>query len=241
MKRYAWVPLVAGLASCNQVGFDLVSIKPIYSYVEGCAAVKVAGHGFADDLKVTVSMPDAAGSAVEADLENLVLAKDDPAVEDPRLKELNAGFYVLGTMPAAPVGTSGYADITVTSGGETGTLPEAYYYVACPADGYVEGYGPSTGLTAGTSVSLEGCNLNGETMKVQLVDGAGVPAGEPVAIVSDCRTAAVHFDAPALADGDYYVTITDLDGNLLAGTPCSSQDSATYYCTDFPVSYGGAK
>ncbi len=241
MRTYAWMPLAAALVSCNKVGFDAVSISPIYSYVEGCNAVRVSGHGFAEDISVTVSMPDASGVAVTADLESLVLAKDDPAVTDPDLKALNVGFYVLGVMPGAPAGTSGYADINVTSDGVTASLPQAYYYVACPADALVEGYGPSSGVTAGSDVSLQGCNLDAATMQVQLLDETGAPVGQQVPLVSDCRTAAVHFAAPAQPDGTYYVTLVDAKGNVLAGEPCGLQDSATYYCTDYPITYGGAK
>ncbi len=241
MKRYTWVPLAAALVSCNKVGFDAVSISPIYSYVEGCNQVRVSGHSFADDVSVVVSMPDAGGNDVTVDLESPVLAKDDPAVTDERLKALNAGFYLLGVMPASPLGTSGYADIVVTSGGVSETLAQAYYYVACPADALVEGYGPSSGVTSGTDIALEGCNLNPDTVSVQMLDETGVPAGTPVPLVSDCRSAQVHFAAPSLADGTYYATLVDAKGNILAGEPCGLQDSATYYCTDYPITYGGAK
>lgn len=241
MKKTIWVPLAAALVSCNKVGFDAVSISPIYGWVDGCNQVRVSGHGFGDDVKVAVSMPDASGVDILADLSNLVLAKDDPAVTDQRLKDLNAGFYVLGTMPAAPSATNGYASIVVTSGDQTDTLDEAFYYVACPTSGYVEGYGPSSGLTAGTDVALSGCSLDAGTMMVQLLDSTGAPAGQPAPLTSDCGTAEVHFAAPSVPDGDYYITVVDTKGNLLWGEPCGIQDSATYYCSDFPVTYGGAK
>jgi hypothetical protein len=242
VKTLTWVPLLAVLAGCNKLGFDAVSIKPIYSYAEGCAQVKVAGHGFPDEVKVAITQPDVAGVDVVVELEDPVLAKDDPAVEDPRLRELNAGFYVTGIMPAAPAGTTGYASVVVTAGDESETLEDAYYYVACPAAlGYLEGYTPSSGLKTGTPVALTGCNLDAEQVRVQIVDADGQPVGEPIALVSDCRSAEVHFETPELPTGDYYLTLVDAKGNLLAGEPCSSQDSATYYCTDFPISFGGAK
>jgi hypothetical protein len=241
VKRYAWMPLLAALLSCNEVGFDAVLIRPIYSYVDGCAAVKVSGHGFAADTTVSVSMPDAGGSPVVVPLDGIVAAKDDPNVEDERLRALNEGFYVTGVMPPAPNGASGYASIIVKSGGLTDTLEDAYYYVACPADGYLESIDPADAIKNGSDVSLTGCNLDAGTMSVQLVDENGQPVGEPIALVSDCGTAQVHFTAPNLSEGSYYVTLVAGDGNLLAGEPCSSQDSATYYCTDFPITFGGAK
>lgn len=241
MKRVIWVPLLAALVSCNTVGFDAVSISPIYGWVDGCNQVKVSGTAFGDDLAVSITMPDASGVDVSAELGGLVHAGDDPSVTDERIKALNVGFYVLGTMPASPVASKGYASVVVTSGDQTATLDEAYYYVACPADGYLEYADPVSAIASGTPITLGGCSLDASRMMVQLVDTTGAPAGAPASLTSSCGTATVSFAAPSVPDGDYYITIVDTKGNLLWGEPCGIQDSATYYCTDFPITYGGAK
>lgn len=262
MKRYAWLPLTAALVSCNKVGFDAVSIRPIYSYVDGCGSVKISGTGFTTATTAVVSMLDAAEVEVTAPITDIIQAVDDPALDAEaevastdadgvvdqnqkaatlqRFKDLNAGYYILGTMPAAPAASNGYASILVTQGDTTITLEEAYYYVACPGAPYVESYGPGS-AAAGSEVSLGGCGIDPATMSVQLLDSAGAPAGSVATLSSDCGAASAHFTLPTVADGEYYITVVDADGVILAGDPCGLQDSATYYCTDYPITVGGAK
>lgn|GEM_PF-2133875 len=239
MKRIPWLALLAVSASCNTSGFNAVGISPIYGWADGCTDVKVSGSGFGEDVAVALDM-----GGASAPLENLLAAKDDPTLDD-RLKALNEGFYVLGRTPAAPAGASGYADVVVTTGDASDTIVGGYYYVACPAPGYIEASGPSDGLTAGTPISIAGCGLDTTTLFAQLVDTNGALAGPAVALESDCGTAQVHFAAPDVPAGSYYLSLVDSAGTVVSGGPCplpDSGDTAYYsYCYEFPLTYGGAK
>lgn len=241
MKTFCWLPLAALLVSCNTAAFNAVGISPIYGWADGCTDVKVSGSGFDEDIAVTLDM----GGGASAALDSLVHAVDDPAL-DARLQALEEGYYVLGRTPAAPTGTNGFADVVVTSGGETDTVVGAFYYVACPAPGYIEASGPSEGLTAGTQVAIAGCGLDTTALRAQLVDASGQPAGDAVALQSDCGTAQVHFAAPDLPAGSYYLALVDSGGTIVSGGPCPVPDTGdtgytSSYCYEFPLTYGGAK
>lgn len=230
MKRLTWLlPLAAFLGSCNNAGFDAVSIRPIYGWAEGCGPVRVSGHGFGDDVTVTIGDKD--DTTLQTTLESVTFPEE----------EINKGYYVEGVMPASPAGGSVYADIIVSTGGQTDIIEDAYYYVSCPALGYVEGAGPTEGLVGGETVALSGCNIDSASLQAWLVDGSGVPAHEsPLAITSTCRTASGTFTAPALPPGLYYLLLTDMEGNPVSGgAPDTGDTAALAHAIAF--TYGGAR
>lgn len=216
-----------GFASCNEVGFDAVSIRPIYGWVDGCTAVSIGGHGFGDDVKVTIG-----GS----DLVNAALPEKD---------SLDYGYQVTGLTP--PGTQPGYATVTVSTGGQSADVFGDFYYEACPLAAYPESASPDSGLAAGTTVTLGGCNLMGDYQ-------VKVGTANPVSVTTACSTAYVTFSAPDLPAGDYYVAILDGSGNQLMPDPASgcdttaavgsgvvTSDTGSYdLCSGVPVvSYGG--
>lgn len=211
--------------SCNNSGFDAVAIRPIYGWVDGCNAVTVTGRGFGDD--------------VEAYIGDQKITSLTGATE-----EIDKGFLVNGIAPPSTIG-KGLQDVTVRSGGKEAVITGSggYYYVECPALGYLEAASPVEGLTAGSTVDLVGCGLDAATLKVRILDSTGLPVGADIALASTCGTATAQFVAPAVADGSYYLTIVDADGNTLAGAPCPPPDTGdtAYSCSDFKLSYGAAQ
>ncbi len=212
--------------SCSNTGFDAVAIRPIYGWVDGCTPVTVTGRGFGDDVEVYIG---------DQKVSSLTGAAE----------EIDKGFLVNGVVPPSLIG-KGYQDVTVRTGGKEAVITGsgAYYYVDCPALGYLESYGPAEGLTAGTSVSLGGCGLDAAAVKVRILDSTGVAVGTDIAITSSCGTASASFVAPSVpADGQYYLSLVDADGNTLAGTPCPPPDTGdtAYACTDYKLVYGAAQ
>jgi len=223
-----------GLLSCNKVGFDAVSIRPIYGWVDGCTAVSVGGHGFGDDVKVTIG---------GTDLVNQTL---------PDKESLDYGYEVTGATPAGA--QPGYAEVKVTSGGQEAVVFGDFYYEACPLSAYPESTSPDSGLSAGTTVTMTGCNLMGDYQ-------IKVGTANPVSVSSACSTAQITFSAPDLPansdsnyPGGYYVAILDSAGNQLLPDPASgcdttqavgsaviTSDTGEYDpCSGVPiVSYGG--
>lgn len=229
MKTLAWLPAAVLLAGCNNPGFEAVSIRPIYGWVDGCNPVRVSGHGFGDDVKVTIGDRDDA--AAQAELASVTFPE----------KELDKGYFVEGVMPAAVTGTNGYADVVVTTGGQTSVIDDAYYYVACPGLGYTESASPTEGLVGGETITLSGCGLDAAAVQAWVVDATGapvVPAALP--LTSACGTASATFAAPALAKGTYYLLLTDLDGNPLFGGAPDTADTASI-AHAISLTYGGAR
>jgi len=108
--------LLLGLAtlstSCNTAGFAAVSIRPVYGFEDGCNPVTVYGHGFDDGTTVSIG---------DNPMTNLV--QPDGGFDQ--------GFRIDGNVPAGSAGT--FADVNVTTAaGEKSTIPEGYYYLACP-------------------------------------------------------------------------------------------------------------
>ncbi|MSQ03826.1 MAG: hypothetical protein EXR71_18385 [Myxococcales bacterium] len=211
------------LTSCNEAGYALVSISPIYGYTDGCNAVTLAGHGFGDKLSATIGGAAVPGFAASADKALL-------------------GYQAGGTVPA---GAHGFADIVLTSDGVASTLSGTggYYYVECPAAGTIVSVSPAAELAAGVVVTLDGCGLDAAAVTARIVDAAGVAVGADMPLTTVCGTGAVSFVAPALADGTYYLEIVDLGtGMVLSGAPCGPIDSADTgsSCTDYSLTYGVA-
>ncbi len=180
---------VFALLSCNanSIGFEVVSIRPIYGWVDGCNAVKVSGHGFEEGASVRV------GGAELSDLTAPELATDK-------------GYQLFGTMPA---GEHGYADVVVTQpDGDASTLANGYYFVECPGAPYVESV--SEGVVAGDAVTLSGCGFDATNMFVQVEDGPSLP------LTAGCGTATATFEAPDLPpDTVVSFKVVDADGNDL--------------------------
>ncbi len=210
------------LTSCNLVGYGAVSIRPSSGWADGCTAVKISGHGFEDSVTATVG-----GAAVT----DLALPPD---VED----SLDVGFWFTAVTPA---GTNGASDVVVTNGDEEDTIPEAFYYLTCPAAPYPEALVPEAGVASGDSVSFHGCGLDAGAMKVEIRDPNGVQADTQVDLTSACLTAHVSFAAPDLPDGDYLVYITDGAGSDLYPIPCDTGDTGTACDAPFTLTYGGAE
>ncbi len=210
--------LWAALSGCNDPGFAAVSIDPIYGWVDGCTTIQISGHGFDKDVKATI-----AGNAVT----NVTLPT----------REVDIGYTFAGTLPA---GKHGYADIEVTSGGESSVLTgtAGYYYVECPETGVIDTVGPQQ-VVAGDGVTIVGCGLDAASRKVRLFDSTGAQAGDDIVLASNCGTAKVSFAAPALADGTYYIAVVDESGNVVAGGQCAPPDSAdtAYSCTEYTLTY----
>lgn len=202
-----------------------MSISPIYGWVDGCNAVTISGHGFSDKATATIG-----GSAVTG-------------ITQPT-GALDVGYLFYATVPA---GTGpGYADVVVTDGEKTDTITGtgAYYYVACPATAYIEGIDVTTGLAAGTTVTLSGCGIDTASLQGQLLDAKGAAVGSPFALTSVCGTATVSFAAPDVTDGTWYLGFVDSGGTVVAGTPCppaDTGDTAAAACIDYPLTYGSAR
>lgn len=228
LSRLAFPALSAmalpALMSCNKVGFGAVSIRPIYGWQDGCTAVSIGGHGFGSDVTVTIG---------GKPLENVTLPTEADA-------PLDVGYEVYGTTP--PGDASGYAEVVVSTGGNTESVFGDFYYEACPLPAYPESLSQTDGVTAGTAIQIDGCNL---------VAGAQVKVGtaDPVALSSVCHTASASFSAPALADGTYLIAILDADGNELYPangcdttglTPDDTADTGPDACADvWSITYGG--
>lgn len=215
------------LQACNPTpAFNAVAISPIYGWVDGCNAVTITGAGFGDDVAATVG---------------------GKAVTDVQLpeKDTDKGYQFTAVMPAGDA--PGYADVVVTSGDKTDTIAGsgAYYYVACPMVGYVEAVEPTEGIAAGTAISLTGCGLDASTLTAQFVAPDGVTVGATgIALTSSCATASATFAAPDLADGTWYLQLLDETGVVVNGDVCpppDTADTAAAACTDFPLTFGGAR
>lgn len=216
MKRWSRLHLTAlclaaapALVSCNTVGFGVVSIRPIYGWVDGCTPVSVGGHGFGDDVAVTIG-----GSP----LENVTLPTAADSA-DATYAPLDVGYEVYGTTPAGA--QSGYAEVKVTSGGEEGTVNGDFYYAACPMGAYPEGADPSADVTAGSTITLSGCNLvAGYTVKVG--------PSQAATLASVCKSATATFAAPVVDTAlgtDWYIAIFDTTGAQVypdLGTGCDT-------------------
>lgn len=211
--------LLFTLFGCD-VGFDAVAISPIYGWEDGCTAVAITGHGFGADVAAKVG---------ENAVTDVTLPTD----------ALTKGFRLDGIVPA---GTPGLHDVTVTSGGETSVITGTggYYYVACPARGWIDVVAAQG--AAGDTVEITGCSLD-TGLKMQLVDSTGTAVGDPAALTSACGTARVTFPVPAVADGSYYLTLVDDAGELVTGAICLPPDTADtgYSCTDYPFTVGAAR
>jgi len=231
------LPLVL-LASCDLVGYDAVSIRPNYGWDDGCTDVKISGHGFAADVSATIG---------GAPVDNIVLPDESD--------ELNYGFYFHARTPAYEIPASdgteefapNYASVVVTSDGEDSEITNAFYYVACPGDPYVEAMVPSEGVSNGDTILLAGCNVK-DSYKIEIRDPAGVVQAVQADLTSVCGEAHASFTAPDLADGTYEVYFMNAAGDtqIWPGEDCDADTADTAFTaafcpSDLTITYGGGE
>ncbi len=241
-----WLMLLSAVG-CNDPGFDGVSIRPTWGWVDGCTDVTIGGFGFDDGVSATLDGQPVTGITLP----------------DPETQELEVGyeFYAV-TAPHAV----GFTDMVVTNGdGETAdTVKNAFYYVACPGAPHIDAIAP-TDVSAGTEVTISGCGFSdGLTAEFMLpaaptgttptsptgtqtpptasATGAGpeptVLASVP--LVPACSTAVVSFAAPQLEPGTYLVVITDASGTILYGSNlCDTADTGGGCESPLFLTYGG--
>lgn len=209
---------IIALGSCNDAGFAVVSISPIYGYVDGCTDVKVSGHGFSENAEALLD---------DITLENL-------AYPDPNTNELDEGFIIYGRTPRHE---KGYVDLIVVNKDLSySTLKEAYYYVDCPGEPWLDSISPSAGVLPHDVVTLSGCNIDTSEVFVR------VNNSEPIPLSPSCRTATSTFMAPELPAGDYELALVDAKGALLwPSEPCSAKDTAGECQEPLVLNYGGEK
>lgn len=200
------LPGLLALVACNTAGFDVVSISPIYGWVDGCNTVRISGHGFAQDATATLGDLDLAVSA--------------------RGEGIDEGYWLESVLPAAPVSAKGYATASVTSGGVTSTLPDAYYYVECPQPGNLESVDAET-VVPDQSVTLQGCGLDSAALTVHLVPRAGTETISRT-LTSACGTASATFTVPSNLTADTYdLQLVDATGAVVFPTwSCPAVDTA---------------
>jgi hypothetical protein len=224
-----WCSL-AGVGGCL-LEPTFVAITPDYGYVDGCTDVMLSGHHLGTEATASIDGVD------------LPIV---PAEEDPTLPEQgqDVGFEYYGTTSPSTSG-AGFKDVTLTVDGQEMTLPQGFYYRACPLTFQVDttyvvnaaGEVDSTstpGVAAGDTFALEGCGLSDQvtvrimqyvappttttqttTTVATTTDGCGNLAVEvaTASLTSDCGTAKVHFDVPALPDGSYVLWFSHPDGS----------------------------
>ena len=214
-------------SACNDSGFAVVAISPIFGWTDGCNPVTISGRGFSSSATATVGG-------------NVVSGVTYPEAPKSPLRPSDVGYILYGSVPA---GEHGYADVSVKSDGVTSTISGtgAYYYVSCPAAGTVEAVTPSEGLAGGEVVTLDGCGLDVATIAARIVNSDDIPQGGDLALSSLCGKGRVSFEAPALAEGSYFLELVDIGtGAVLSGAPCPPGDSADTgsTCTDHALVYG---
>ncbi len=216
---------ILALTGCSTPDWNAVSISPIYGYVDGCTEVTIGGTFFNSDGSAATDVEVTIGGQP---LENLTYP-------DPDAQPLDVGYMVMGTTPAAAGLQKGYADVVVTGGGgQTDTIVDGFYYVACPGEAWPEVVSPETGLSAGMTVSIQGCNLDATRMRLRLT-GVGDPSQTAtVDFTSVCKTASVKFEAPDLPDDTYTGEIIDTMGNVLYPACYGDPGDTGYYC-DYPI------
>ncbi len=217
-----WLMLLAAVG-CNDPGFDGVTIRPTYGWVDGCTDVTIAGHGFDDGVSATLDGQPVTGISLP----------------DPKTQELEVGYEFYAITPPHAVG---FTDMVVTNGdGEKAdVVKNAFYYVACIGAPHIDTVAP-TDVAGGTAVTLSGCGF-ADGMQAQLVDPldpAVVLATQ--ALTAACATAVVSFEAPDLQDGTYHVLVVDAAGTVLYGSnPCEETDTGSGCEQPLALTYGGA-
>jgi len=215
--------LLAGLACEDRLGFDAVSLFPTYGYVDGCTNIRMGGHGFTDNFSATIGG-------------NPVTNITDP---DPEVDPLDQGFEKYGVSPA---GEQGFADYKATDSGESVTVTNAFYYIACPGAPWVDAVTAADG-----TITIAGCGLDAAGTTAYLVPKGGditkkgKPTGDavgPFDISSDCGTALVSFTPGAGAPPGVYEMYLSIDGgDTFIPDPACVEDTAdtAVTCASAPI------
>lgn len=202
MRRILLWSLLAGFAACL-IRPTLVSITPDYGYADGCFEVVIQGHDLGTDAKAFIG---------KDEFLSLAAAEEDPKVPE---HAQDVGFKYYGTVPPSPSGEAGWFDVVLQVDGEDLTISDGLYYRSCPGSFVVDGITVPETAVAGDAISIVGCQLDGE-VTVRFLDAGGVEAGA-APLVSDCSTAQVHADIPAMPAGDYTVQLVHDDGTVYVG------------------------
>jgi hypothetical protein len=212
MRRLLLWSLVAGFTACL-LKPTLATVTPSYGYVDGCQAVLLQGHHLGENATARIG---------DVPLLNL-----EPAVRDPKVPEhaQDVGFKYYGVTPPAPNGKDGWYDVVLEVEGEELTIREGWYYRPCPATFVVDAYTVPADADVGATLSFEGCGLGGN-VTLQFLDASQTPVGS-ADLVSDCSTAQVHADVPALPAGDYTMQLLATDGTAFPLQSCLSESGDT--------------
>jgi hypothetical protein len=198
--------LLAGLACEDRLGFDAVSLYPTYGWADGCTSIRMGGHGFTDAFKAKIGGNDVTGIT-------------DP---DPTEYPLDQGFEKFGFSPA---GDPGFADYSATDAGETVTVTNAFYYLACPSATYVESVTYADG-----AITISGCGFDAAGTQAYLVVKGKLPVkGQPTfSLSADCGTAVVSFTPGAGAPPGVYQLYLSTDGGttFIPDPNCVDKDTA---------------
>jgi len=197
---------VAGLTACL-IRPTFVSITPDFGYADGCIDVVVQGSNLGSTATARV------GSDEFLALDPL---EDDPALKRPEHAS-DVGFGYTGMVGASPSGEPGWFDVTITLDGEDMTLNDGFYFGPCPASFILDQINVPETAAPGDPLSFVGCGL-GDDVTIQFIEDSGAGAlADTAPLVSDCSTARVHADVPALAPGSYEVQVLHTDGTLYEG------------------------
>jgi len=208
------VPLIGSCLGGS--GPRFVAIDPEYAYVDGCTDVLLRGHRLG--TSATASIHTADGSA-SAEISALTAPEANPDLPD---SAQDVGFMYTGVTPASPTGESGYFDVSMTVDGQTVTLKDGFYYIACPEAVHVDTVELPEVPAAGQEIGFVGCGLAADTTVRYLsaVDGSVIATS---AIESTCGTAKTKTAIPALPEGTYWIQLASSAGTW--GDWCPSDDS----------------
>lgn len=160
MRRIILWGSLAGLAGCS-LDPAFVQILPDYGYVDGCTDVQLSGHDLGETATATIGGEDLP----------IVPAEYDDSLQD---WAQDVGFEYFGQTPPAPGGAAGFTDVTMNVDGVELTIPEAFYYRACPypsqvdtyyathADGSVDGTSSTPDMAEGETINVIGCGLSSD-------------------------------------------------------------------------------
>jgi hypothetical protein len=197
LRGLAALPLL-GFSSCNfPLPMTVVSIRPMYGWMDGCTAVELGGHGFDDDAVAYLD-----GQALQ-----------DVTFPDAETNPLDVGYEMYGVTPPKTDGIPTFVNLTVESGGDQSVSTGAFYYVACPASPYPEAIAADPEVTQGSVVVFSGCNLDASLYTVRVGESDSVP------LASQCGTAQVTFAAPQRDAGTWFVGFFDTAGTQVYPDP----------------------
>jgi hypothetical protein len=185
-------------------GPQLVAIRPSFGYLDGCTPVVVSGSALGTDATLTL------GGTPMLDVVAPGLDPARPAHAQ------DVGFRYDALTPPRSGAETGFVDLVLTVSGRALTLPDAFYYVACPGTVHVDAATPDADLTPGDTVALDGCGLDVDGIVGRLVDDAGAAVAS-LALASVCGTGRASFAVPDVPAGDYWIELVADDGTTWGG------------------------